>query len=70
MERALSQPSQEPMRRNASSMSLVGPANDSRTNEPPRTVSKSIPGAIATPVSANSFEQNDSESPVKCETSA
>ena len=25
------------MRRSASSMSLVGPANDSRTNEPPRT---------------------------------
>ena len=58
------------MRRNASSMSLVGPANDSRTNEPPRSVSKSIPGAIATPVSASSFEQNDSESPVRCDTSA
>ena len=54
------------MRRNASSMSLVGPANDSRTNEPPRTVSKSMPGAIATPVSANSFEQNASESVVRC----
>ena len=52
------------MRRSASSMSLVGPANDNRTNEPPRTVSKSMPGAIATPVSANNFEQNDSESPV------
>ena len=58
------------MRRNASSMSLVGPANDSRTNDPPRTVSKSMPGAIATPVSFNSFEQNDSESVVRCETSA
>ena len=58
------------MRRNASSMSLVGPANDSRTNEPPRTVSKSMPGAIATPVSFNSFEQNDSESVVRCDTSA
>ena len=62
---ALAQPG-SPMRRTASSMSLVGPANDSRTNEPPRTVSKSIPGAIATPVSANSFEQNDSESVVRC----
>ena len=39
------------MRRNASSMSLVGPAKDNRTNEPPSTVSKSIPGAMATPVS-------------------
>ena len=39
-------------------MFQVGPANDSRTNEFPCTVSKSIPGAIATPVSANSFEQN------------
>ena len=58
------------MRRNASSMSLVGPAKDSRTNEPPRAVSKSMPGAMATPVSASSFEQNDSESPVRCDTSA
>lgn len=63
-------PSQGPMRRNASSMSLVGPAKDSRTNEPPRTVSKSIPGAMATPVSANSFEQNDNESSVNSLTSA
>ena len=62
--------SQVPMRRSASSMSPVGPANDSRTNEPPRCVSKSIPGAIATPVSASSLEQNDSESPVRCDTSA
>ena len=54
------------MRRSASSMSLVGPAKDSRTNEPPALVSKSMPGAIATPVSANSFEQNASESPVRC----
>ena len=58
------------MRVTASSMSEVGPAKDSRTNEPPRAVSKSIPGAMATPVSANSFSQNDSESPVKSETSA
>ena len=53
------------MRRNACSMSLVEPENDSRTNEPPRTVSKSMPGAIATPVSSNSFEENDSESVVR-----
>ena len=49
---------------------LSGPANDSRTNEPPCTVSKSIPGAIATPVSANSFAQNARESEVKSEMSA
>lgn len=51
-------------------MSVVGPANDSRTNELPRVVSKSMPGAIATPVSASNFEQNASESSVKSETSA
>ena len=51
-------------------MSLVGPANDSRTNESPRSVSKSMPGAMATPVSSNSFEQNAIESVVKSETSA
>ena len=51
-------------------MSLVGPANDRRTNEAPRSVSKSIPGAMATPVSFNSFEQNAIESVVKSETSA
>ena len=32
--------------------------------------SKSMPGAIATPVSASSFEQNAIESVVKSETSA
>ncbi|CKT89971.1 Uncharacterised protein [Mycobacterium tuberculosis] len=51
-------------------MSPLGPANDIRTNEPPRAVSKSIPGAIATPVSASNFEQKASESLVKSETSA
>ena len=54
----------------ASSMSAVGPANDNRTNLLPRAVSKSMPGAMATPVSANNFEQNAIESPVKSETSA
>ena len=51
-------------------MSEVGPANDNRTNAPPRTVSKSTPGAMATPVSANSFSQKVSESVVRWETSA
>lgn len=64
------QASHPPIRRNASSMSPVGPANDNRTCAPPRTVSKSTPGAIATPVSANNFEQKSSESVVRCETSA
>ncbi len=54
--------SQGPSRRRASSMSDLGPANDNRTYAPPLTVSKSTPGAIATPVSANSFAQNASES--------
>jgi hypothetical protein len=62
--------SQVPSRRSASSISRVGPAKDSRTNELPCTVSKSIPGAIATPVSANNFEQNAIESSVNSETSA
>ncbi len=62
--------SQVPRRRSASSMSAAGPAKDSRTKELPTTVSKSTPGAIATPVSASNFSQNRSESSVKSETSA
>lgn len=56
------QRSQEPIRASASVISAAAPAKDSRTNEPPCTVSKSTPGAMATPVSANSFAQNASES--------
>jgi EAL domain-containing protein (putative c-di-GMP-specific phosphodiesterase class I) len=50
------------IRRSASATSAVAPANDIRTYPPPCTVSKSIPGAIATPVSDNSFAQNCRES--------
>ncbi len=51
-------------------MSPVGPANDSRTLAPPRTVSKSTPGAIAIPVSVSSFAQKLNESVEYRETSA
>ncbi|MBJ7337621.1 MAG: EAL domain-containing protein [Mycolicibacterium sp.] len=51
-----------PIRRSASTMSEVAPANDNRTYPPPWTVSKSIPGAIAMPVSANNLAQKSSES--------
>ena len=61
---------QGPSRLSASSISEAGPANDNRANEPPLTVSKSTPGAIAKPVSANSLSQNFSESAVKSERSA
>ncbi|BDX30101.1 hypothetical protein TUM20985_06480 [Mycobacterium antarcticum] len=51
-----------PIRRSASATSDVAPAKDNRTYPPPCTVSKSIPGAMATPVSDNNFAQKSSES--------
>lgn len=51
-------------------MSPVGPANENRTKELPCVTSKSMPGAMATPVSFNSFAQNAIESSVWSDTSA
>ncbi len=50
---ARSQPSQRPSRSSPSVISSPLPANDSRTNSLPRRVSKSMPGAVATPVSSS-----------------
>jgi hypothetical protein len=54
----------------ASETSSGEPANDSRRNFPPSTVSKSTPGAVATPVSASSRWHRAIESPVRWDTSA
>jgi hypothetical protein len=62
--------SQDPSRESASSTSDGAPANDSRRNLPPSTVSKSTPGAVATPVSASSRWQSPIESSVRWDTSA
>jgi hypothetical protein len=62
--------SQESSRVSDSAISAGAPANDSRRNEPPSSVSKSTPGAEATPVSASSSWHNDMESPVRWDTSA
>ena len=47
------QPTQRPSRSSPSVISSALPAKDSRTNSLPRRVSKSIPGAVATPVSSS-----------------
>jgi hypothetical protein len=54
----------------ASATSDGDPANDSRRNLPPSAVSKSTPGAVATPVSARSRWHRAIESPVRWDTSA
>lgn len=62
--------SQDSSRVNASVISVGAPANDSRRNEPPSTVSKSMPGAVATPVSRSSRWHRPMESSVRWDTSA
>lgn len=57
-------------RSSASVISAGAPANDSRRNLPPSTVSKSTPGAVATPVSASSRWHSAMESSVRWDTSA
>lgn len=54
----------------ASVTSAGAPANENRRNFPPSTVSKSTPGAPATPVSASSRWHSDIESSVRWDTSA
>jgi hypothetical protein len=51
-------------------MSLPGPAKLSRMNRPPWAVSKSTPGATATPVRASSSWEKAIVSSVRCPTSA
>lgn len=53
-----------------SAISDGAPANEILRNEPPSTVSKSTPGAVATPVSRSSEWHNDMESSVRWDTSA
>jgi hypothetical protein len=62
--------SQDSSRVSDSAISAGAPANESRRNEPPSTVSKSMPGAVATPVSSSRRWHSDIESPVKWDTSA
>lgn len=62
--------SQASIRSSASETSAGAPANDSRRNLPPSTVSKSMPGAVATPVSPSNRRHNDMESSVRWDTSA
>lgn len=62
--------SQESMRSSASLISAGAPANENRRNLPPSTVSKSMPGAVATPVSASSRWHRPIESAVRWDTSA
>jgi hypothetical protein len=62
--------SQVSSRESASTISAGAPANESRRNLPPSTVSKSTPGAVATPVSASSRWQRPMESSVRWDTSA
>lgn len=62
--------SQDSSRASASAMSVGVPANDSRRNLSPATVSKSTPGAVATPVSRSSRWHRPMESSVRWDTSA
>lgn len=62
--------SQDSSRVSASVISAGAPANEIRRNLPPSTVSKSTPGAVATPVSASSRWQSAIESSVRWDTSA
>jgi hypothetical protein len=62
--------SHDSIRASASVTSVGAPANENRRNEPPSTVSKSTPGAVATPVSASSRWHSDIESSVRWDTSA
>ena len=61
---------QAPNRRTPSLISASEPANDIRTNSLPRRVSKSTPGAIATPVSWSSRRHQSIESRVRSPMSA
>lgn len=62
--------SQASSRASASMISAGAPAKERRRNFPPSTVSKSMPGAVATPVSASSRWQSAMESSVRWDTSA
>lgn len=62
--------SQAAIRSSASVISAGAPAKENRRNLPPSTVSKSMPGAVATPVSASIRWQNPMESSVRWDTSA
>lgn len=62
--------SQDSSRSSASEISVGAPAKENLRNEPPSTVSKSMPGAVATPVSASSRWHRAMESSVKWDTSA
>ena len=63
-------PLDSPMRRHASAMSPVVPAKQRRTHLLPLTVSKSMPGATATPVASRSSRAHVRESSVRWPTSA
>ena len=69
-QRRLTGPEPASSRASASATSAVMPANDSRTNRLPTSVSKSTPGAVAMPVSASSRWQKAIESSVRWPTSA
>src|SRR3954452_14850985 len=62
--------SHSPSLRSASAMSAGGPANDMRTKWWPSAGSKSMPGTIASPVSASRRWQKLIESPVRWAMSA